>query len=94
MWILVQEAAGRTQEDVHEELFARYGDQILAAPRATGFGLTAYVIPIAVFLVGGIAVAVFLRRQTGAAAADRRATPALLPLDPDIERAIDEELAR
>jgi len=91
-WILVQEAAGRTREDVHAELIERYGDVILSAPEAKGFGITAYAIPLVVFLVGGGIVAIFLRRQTRAAAA---APPApSLPLDPEIERAIDEDLAR
>ena len=94
MWILVQEAAGRSQADVHTELFDRYGDVILAAPRASGFGLTAYVIPIAVFVLGGILVAVFLRRQTAAATTGRAVAAAAAPLDAEIERAIDEELAR
>ena len=91
-WILIQAAAGRSREDVHAELFERYGDVILAAPEAVGFGVTAYVIPFGVFLLGGLVVAVFLRRQTRAAAAVPQ--PAATPLDPEIERAIDEELAR
>ena len=41
MWILVQEAAGRSRPDVEEELYERYGDVILAAPRAEGIGIAA-----------------------------------------------------
>jgi cytochrome c-type biogenesis protein CcmH/NrfF len=92
MWILVQQAAGRSQEDVHVELLARFGDVILAAPKAQGFGLAAYVIPLGVFIGGGLLVTIFLRRQTAEASAARVQAPA--PLDADIERAIDEELAR
>jgi len=91
-WILVQEAAGRTREDVHAELLERYGDVILSAPEAKGFGVAAYVIPFVVFVLGGAVVGVFLRRQTRAAAAAPSVPPP--PLDPEIERVIDEDLAR
>lgn len=94
MWILVQEAAGRSQEDVHEELIAKYGDVVLSAPRPKGFGVTAYALPALFFLGGGLVVVLFLKRQTRGArkAAPAAASPA--PLDPEIERAIDEELSR
>jgi cytochrome c-type biogenesis protein CcmH/NrfF len=94
MWILIQEAAGRSRDDVHRELFERYGDVILAAPEAVGFGITAYVIPGVVFLGGGLLVVYFLRRQAGDAATARAHAPAIGPVDPEIERLIDEELAR
>jgi len=90
MWLIVQEASGRTREDVEAELFERYGDVLRPAPRAEGFGLTAYVFPVLAFLAGGVIIAVFLRRQTRAtAAAD--STPR--PRDPELERIIDQELA-
>jgi len=93
-WILEQEQAGRGQEDVHQELYERYGDVILAAPRAQGFGVAAYLIPLVIFLAGGLLVFVFLRRQIRAAAEQAAEAPPAEPLDPEIERAIDEELAR
>ena len=89
MWILVQEAGGRERSDVEAELLDRYGDVILAAPRARGFGLAAYLLPVLVFVAGGLLVGVFLRRQT-------RASHGLAPdtLDPDLSRRVDEELRR
>jgi len=90
MWLIVQEASGRTREDVEAELFERYGDVLRSAPRAEGFGLTAYVFPVIAFLAGGVIVAVFLRRQTRAAASSQ---PLSHPLDPELERIIDQELA-
>ncbi len=90
MWLIVQEASGRTREDVEAELFERYGDVLRSAPRATGFGLTAYAFPVIAFLAGGVFVAVFLRRQTRAAATPK---PSLQPSDPELERVIDQELA-
>ncbi len=90
MWLIVQEATGRSREDVEAELFERYGDVLRPAPRATGFGLAAYVFPVIAFLAGGVIVAVFLRRQTRAAATS---APSLQPSDPELERIIDQELA-
>lgn len=90
LWIVVQEAAGRTRADVEDELLERYGDVLRPAPRATGFGITAYAVPLVAFLLGGVVVVVFLRRQTRTAAA-KQAPPAAA--DPELERIIDEQLA-
>jgi cytochrome c-type biogenesis protein CcmH len=90
-WIAAQEQAGRSRDDVEEELYAQYGDVILQAPRARGFGLAAYVLPIVAFAVGGGIVWVFLRRQAAAGAGGAIARPRA-SLDPEIERRIDEEL--
>ncbi len=90
MWMIVQEASGRSREDVEAELFERYGDVLRPAPRATGFGLAAYVFPVVAFLAGGVFVVVFLRRQTRAVATPESS---LHPSDPELERVIDQELA-
>ncbi len=90
MWLIVQEASGRSREDVEAELYERYGDVLRPAPRARGFGLTAYVFPVVVFLAGGVVVAVFLRRQTRVT---ETPAPSSHAPDPELERAIDQELA-
>jgi cytochrome c-type biogenesis protein CcmH len=89
-WIAEQERAGRSREDVEEQLYREYGDVILQAPRAEGFGLAAYVFPVIAFFLGGWIVWRFLRRQ-GGGAPPLPAGPRV-PLDPEIERRIDEEL--
>lgn len=90
LWVIVQEASGRSREDVEAELFERYGDVLRSAPRATGFGLAAYVFPVIAFLAGGVIVAVFLIRQTRAVAKPEPSSPTS---DPELERVIDQELA-
>jgi len=90
-WIAEQEQAGRPRQEVEDQLYAQFGDVILQAPRAEGFGLAAYVLPILAFLLGGAIVWVFLRRQAAALAAAPPARPRA-SLDPEIERRIDEEL--
>jgi cytochrome c-type biogenesis protein CcmH/NrfF len=92
-WIQDQEREGRSKEEVSEQLFVRFGDVILQAPRARGIGLVAYVIPVLAFLIGGAFVYVFLRRQgRGAAVTVPSAATAEAPTDPELERLVDEEL--
>ncbi len=90
MWVVVQEAAGRTRSDVEEELIARYGEVMRPAPKAEGLGITAYLVPAVTFAGGGVLIGLFLRRQTRSAPQE----PAPLPVDPELERIVDEELAR
>ena len=91
-WIVIQEATGRSQADVETELLERYGDVILSAPRAEGIGLVAYAIPVLAFGVGGVLVAVFLRRYTRAGPASPRSTAEAL--DPELARLVDQDLER
>ncbi len=88
MWLIVQEAAGRRRADVEAELYERYGDAILAAPRAEGFGIAAYLVPVVACLAGGALLALFLRRQTHVPAP----VAAAGPVDAELERLVDEEL--
>ncbi len=92
MWILVQEASGRTRADVEAELYERYGDMMRPAPRPEGFGLTAYLIPVFLGLAGGGLLAIYLRRQTRAESAASEPVPPAS--DPELEQLVDEELAR
>jgi len=83
---------GDTKSQIERKLVAQFGPQVLAEPSKHGFDLLAWLLPL-VGLVGGAAL-------VGAVAwhwsrAREPALPApLAPLDPDVERRIDEELAR
>ena len=94
IWLIEQEAAGRDRAEVEAELVERFGDAILAAPRPEGFGLAAYLVPVLVFLVGGVLVGVLLRRFTRARPLPAAGLELSEPLDPELERQVDEELAR
>jgi cytochrome c-type biogenesis protein CcmH len=83
-------AAGDTKSEIEDRLVANYGNSILAAPPHHGLGLLAWWLPIA-----GICAAAAL---VGAGAwrwsrAREPATPAA-PLDPALERRVDDELRR
>jgi cytochrome c-type biogenesis protein CcmH len=90
MWLVVQEAAGRPEAEVKAELVERYGKMVLPAPEPAGFGLAAYVVPVAAFAAGGALLWAFLRRQTR----ERAEPAAAAPLDPELARLVDEELSR
>lgn len=60
-----QLAAGETPEDIKEELYAVFGDELRTVPRARGFGLLAWIVPGLGFLAGGWAIVSWMRR-TGA----------------------------
>jgi cytochrome c-type biogenesis protein CcmH/NrfF len=82
--------AGRTEAQVKDALVAQFGQEVLAAPPARGFGLLAWVVPAAVLAAGaalaaGLALAWSRRRGAAGATA---------PLTPDLEARIDDDLRR
>ncbi len=88
-------AAGETKSRIEAQLVANFGEAVLAAPPRRGFGLVAWILPLAGVLGSGGVVALVARRwrRTGegdlappAAAGER--------LEPALERRLDEELAR
>ena len=87
------------EEEVLEEVFARFGDGIRPLPRAEGIGVTAYALPIGAFLVGGGIVFVVLRRLTGGGEAGGSSEAPSGPRggaastsDDELARIVDEEL--
>jgi cytochrome c-type biogenesis protein CcmH/NrfF len=90
--------AGDTRSQIMDKLVDQFGPGIRAAPPASGFGLLAWVIPL-VALVGGAAViGVFAWRWSRArepaptgGAPDQNGRA---PVDPELERRLEEELAR
>ena len=97
-WIIEQEKAGVSQAAVEELLFERFGDGLLQAPRAEGIGLVAYAIPGVGLLLGGVIVARVVRRR-GAGERPEPAPvaspgPAASRTESDLEREIDDEIAR
>ena len=83
---------GKTKSEIKAELVSQFGEGILAAPPKEGFNLLAWVLPLAGIGVGALVVGALAWRwsrvRTPASA------PAAVPLDADLERRLDEELAR
>ena len=79
--------------DLEAELVAQFGDGVLASPPKRGFDLLAWLLPLGglalgVVVVGGLAWSWRRRSRADAAA------PSEEPLDPALERRLDDELAR
>jgi cytochrome c-type biogenesis protein CcmH len=89
-------AAGDTKSEIKSKLVAQFGDAVLAAPPKEGFNLLAWVLPLAGVVLAAAALAFFARRWARSrepATADPSSN-GRAPLDPDLERRLDEELAR
>lgn len=92
-WIQAQDEAGQSRDAVETALYERFGDAILQAPRAEGFGLAAYLVPMVAILFGTGVVATFLIRQRRRAQPAEPAAPGAAPVaDPELERMLDTEL--
>ena len=90
-------AAGDTKSEIKSKLVDQFGESVLAAPPKRGFNLLAWLLPLVGLTLGAIVLALLARRWSRA-----RAAPAPLAnagngrasLDPELERRLDEELAR
>jgi cytochrome c-type biogenesis protein CcmH/NrfF len=82
--------AGDTEDEIKDALVAEFGDGVLATPSKSGFGLLAWLVPLAAVLAGAIAVVLLVRSWS------RRSPPSppAPPVDPELDRRVDEELAR
>jgi cytochrome c-type biogenesis protein CcmH len=91
-------AAGDSRSEIDEALVADFGEEVLAAPPKEGFNLLAWVLPLlgGALAVGALAFALVRWSRTrpepeAPAPASANGGP---PLDPELERKVDEELAR
>jgi cytochrome c-type biogenesis protein CcmH len=83
-------AAGDTEQEIKDALVAEFGPGVLATPPKSGFGLLAWLLPLAALVAGAVAVGLLVRAWSR-----KRAPPTPeSPLDPELERRVDEELAR
>lgn len=58
-------ADGASEEQILDHFVAKHGERILAAPKARGFNLLAYVMPVFGLMLGGTLIFVLLRRALG-----------------------------
>jgi cytochrome c-type biogenesis protein CcmH len=86
-------AAGDTKSEIKSKLVADFGPAVLAVPPRQGFDLVAWILPLAVLVAGALLVGALAwrwsRRGDEAPPPDEAE-----PLDPALERRLDEELAR
>jgi cytochrome c-type biogenesis protein CcmH len=92
-------AEGDTKTEIKAKLVAEFGERVLAAPPKEGFNLIAWVLPIVGVVVAGGAVGFWAWRRSaasrGAGGAEEDFDHAAeVAIDPELERRLDEELAR
>lgn len=87
---------GQTKDDIVNYYVGKYGDKVLAAPKAEGFNLSAYITPFAVILAGGGALGLIVRQwviRTRATPSEIADVVTTMPASPDQLRArLDREL--
>jgi cytochrome c-type biogenesis protein CcmH len=90
-FIRAQIAAGWSEQQIKDALVAEFGPGVLATPPKRGFGLLAWLLPLAALVVGAVVVGLLIRswsrRRASSGDSER-------PLDPELERLVDDELAR
>ena len=85
-------AAGDTRSEIENRLIANFGPSVIARPATHGFDLLAWLLPLVALLAGAAAVGFAAWRWSRARAPAPPGGEA--PLDPELERRVDEELAR
>jgi len=83
-------AEGKDETTILQDLAIRYGVQVLAAPPAHGFSLTAWILPGVGLLLGLGFVVVVVRRWRKPAPVSNAA--AAKPLDPKLVAAVEKEM--
>ncbi len=84
-------AAGDSEQQIKDALVAQFGTKVLAQPPGGGFGLLAWLLPLGALLAGAVVVGFLVRswsRRRDVAPAEGG------DLDPELDRRVDEELAR
>jgi cytochrome c-type biogenesis protein CcmH len=90
-YIRARIAAGDSEDEIKDALVAQFGPEVLAEPPGGGFGLLAWLLPLAALAGGAIVLGLLIRSWS------RRGGPpgaAAEELDPQLERLVDDELAR
>jgi len=80
-------AEGRGKQQVKDALVAQYGPEVLALPKASGFDLSAYLVPIVALLIAIVALAFSVVRW-------RRAGDSPAPPGTSRDGPADEDAAR
>jgi cytochrome c-type biogenesis protein CcmH len=87
-------AAGDTEAEIKHALVANYGDAILASPPKHGFGLLAWWVPLGGILAAAGLLGWGVWRWSHAREPEPAAATAGAPLDPALDRRLDDELKR
>ena len=87
-------AAGDTKGEIKAALVDQFGPAVLAVPPKKGFELIAWVLPLAGLALGAAVVGLLAWRWSHTRGPDDEPAADAEPLDPALERQLDDELAR
>jgi len=87
-------AAGDTKSEIKAQLVDQFGTAVLAVPPRKGFDLVAWLLPLAGLGLGVVAVGALAWRWSRVRGDAPPAGEEGQPLDPALERRLDDELER
>jgi cytochrome c-type biogenesis protein CcmH/NrfF len=88
-------AGGKTKAEIKDALVAQYGASVLALPKASGFDLSAYLVPIVAIVIAVVVLALSVSRwrRDGRRSPADEDPPAASPQGEDAER-LEADLGR
>jgi cytochrome c-type biogenesis protein CcmH len=87
-------AAGKSEKQIKDDLVAQYGDAVLATPPASGFDLSAYLVPAIAIVAVAIAIAIGVWRWRRSGRRGPPGGPGGRRLDSKETERLDADLAR
>ena len=93
-FITARIAAGDTKSEIKRKLVLQFGPSVLAEPSKHGFNLLAWVLPFVALGLGAAVLAWLVWRWSRRREAEGSAVAGAVPLEPELERRLDDELAR
>ena len=95
VFIRARIAAGDTKSEIENKLVDQFGESVLAAPPKSGFNLLAWLLPlVGIVLAAGVVGFLAYRWSRSRKAEPGPSANGRFSLDPELERRLDEELAR
>lgn len=86
-------AAGKSKAEVKDALVAQYGEEVLAQPDASGFDLSAYLVPVLAILLAVAALTFSVLRWRRDASRESAGSAPQPPRSEDAER-LDADISR